>query len=59
MLVVILGSDFSKLCSVLTNPTNFCKSDYNVGTIIYEFDKFIAANPTIQSPEMDWITDIV
>ncbi|KAK5642547.1 hypothetical protein RI129_008714 [Pyrocoelia pectoralis] len=48
-----------KLCSNLTNPTNFYDGDLNVGMIFYEFDNFIEVNTSISWPQLDWLLDIV
>lgn len=56
---LILGPELLKLCSNLTNPKYFYKSDINVGMILYEFDKLVGENPKITWNELDWITDIM
>ncbi|XP_066257908.1 RAB11-binding protein RELCH homolog isoform X1 [Euwallacea similis] len=56
--VVPIRSDFSNLCSnKLTNPESFVKSDFYVGTVLHEFDKFIADNPNSSWASMDWVVD--
>lgn len=54
----ILGPDFSALYSdSLLNPENFIKSDLYIGTVLYEFDKYISDNPNVSWPVMDWMID--
>lgn len=57
--IIFSGSEIVKLCTNLTNPKTFYKSEYNVGLILYEFDKFITENPKASWAELDWIIDIV
>lgn len=53
------GPELLKLCSNVTNPKYFYKSEYNIGMILYEFDKLIGEDPKVTWQELDWITDIV
>lgn len=56
---VELRSDFVKLCTPLTNPVSFHKTDYSCGTLLHEFDKYILENPNVSWTEMDWMVDIM
>ncbi|EFA00181.1 RAB11-binding protein RELCH homolog [Tribolium castaneum] len=58
-MTIDLRADLNKLCSNLTNPSVFCKWDHNVGMVLYEFDKYIASNPTSSWDEMAWILDMM
>ncbi|KAJ8942002.1 hypothetical protein NQ314_010231 [Rhamnusium bicolor] len=51
------GHDFKNMCTNLTNPETFFKSDVNCGMILYEFNKYVADNPNISWKDMDWIVD--
>ncbi|XP_049819532.1 RAB11-binding protein RELCH homolog isoform X2 [Aethina tumida] len=51
--------DFAKLCTNLTNPEVFYKSEINCGMIIYEFDKYMADHSNETWKELDWVLDIM
>nr|XP_023025096.1 lisH domain and HEAT repeat-containing protein KIAA1468 homolog isoform X2 [Leptinotarsa decemlineata] len=54
-----LRYDFKNVCSCLTNPEFFSRSEISSGVILYEFDKYINDNPNISWPELDWIIDVM
>jgi hypothetical protein len=58
-MAIKMRSELLELCSHLTNPAKFYKSDYNVGMILYEFDKYIAKNPNVCWSEMEWVLDMM
>lgn len=58
-MTIEIRSDFHKLCTSLVNPENCVQSDLSVGTVLYEFDKYICDNPNTSWPEMDWVVDIM
>ncbi|VEN57159.1 unnamed protein product [Callosobruchus maculatus] len=58
-MVMELRADFKNLCTDLTNPEIFYNCDVNCGMLFYEFDKYIADNPNMSWPEMDWIVDVM
>ncbi|CAH0546958.1 unnamed protein product [Brassicogethes aeneus] len=58
-IAIEIRSDFLKLCSHLTNPENFYKSEINSGMVIFEFDKYIANHPRENWNELNWILDIM
>ncbi|XP_074035176.1 RAB11-binding protein RELCH homolog isoform X3 [Leptinotarsa decemlineata] len=53
------GYDFKNVCSCLTNPEFFSRSEISSGVVLYEFDKYINDNPNISWPELDWIIDVM
>nr|CAI5819958.1 unnamed protein product [Callosobruchus analis] len=54
-----LRADLKNLCTDLTNPEIFYNCDVNCGMMFYEFDKYIAENPNMSWPEMDWVVDVM
>ncbi|KAJ8973751.1 hypothetical protein NQ317_018338 [Molorchus minor] len=54
-----LRSDFKNICTNLTNPEIFFKSDINCGMLLYEFDKYIADNNNTSWKELDWVVDVM
>ncbi|XP_074035175.1 RAB11-binding protein RELCH homolog isoform X2 [Leptinotarsa decemlineata] len=54
-----LRYDFKNVCSCLTNPEFFSRSEISSGVVLYEFDKYINDNPNISWPELDWIIDVM
>ncbi|KAK4876752.1 hypothetical protein RN001_009258 [Aquatica leii] len=58
-MTIEIRPDILKLCTNLTNPSNFYDGDLSVGMILYEFDKFIADNPNTSWPQLDWLIDFV
>ncbi|KAL1489480.1 hypothetical protein ABEB36_014368 [Hypothenemus hampei] len=57
--VVPLRSDFSNICTRLTNPEHFTKSDMNIGVVLHEFDRRIGENPNVSWQELDWVVDVM
>ncbi|KAF5303993.1 hypothetical protein FQA39_LY01778 [Lamprigera yunnana] len=58
-MTIEIRPDILKLCTNLSNPSNFYDGDLSVGMIFYEFDKYIMENPMSTWPELDWLIDIV
>ncbi|XP_050316414.1 RAB11-binding protein RELCH homolog [Anthonomus grandis grandis] len=57
--IIPIRSDFKNLCTGLTNPEIFMKSELNFGTVLSEFDRYVSDNPNISWPEMDWVVDVM
>ncbi|KAJ8919648.1 hypothetical protein NQ315_006175 [Exocentrus adspersus] len=58
-MAVELRPELKTLCTTLTNPEKFFKSEVNCGMILYEFDKYVSDNPNMSWEEMDWIVDVM
>lgn len=54
-----LGQDLLNLCTSLTNPNNFLKTETNIGAVIHEFDVLIEENLDVSWNEIDWLLDNV
>ncbi|KAI4469951.1 rab11-binding protein relch [Holotrichia oblita] len=54
-----IRQDLLNLCTSLTNPNNFLKTESNIGAVIYEFDVLAEKNPEVSWNETDWLLDNV